>query len=114
LSSIDDKVSISTLNEVLNGEVSEEQIALLIARELEKEVATIRDGSTVDLEDIDGEVGSTRGTLLFATTVENGIVKARPLRIGTYGVQFSDGRTQELLELVLEKLISIDANLQNS
>jgi len=116
LTSIDDKITSNgaeTEDGVPGAGITTEQVLLLISEELEKAVATIRDGNIVDLENVDGTIGSTKGTLLFATTTEDGTIKARPLRMGAYGVQFSDGRTQELLELVLEKLISIDANLQN-
>ena len=112
LSSIDGRLVDASFNRGSGEGLSAEQLTLIIANELEKELATIRDGSTVDLEDIDGTIGDTKGTLLFATTLENGVVKARPLRIGAQGVQFSDGRTQELLELLLERLILIDASLE--
>ena len=79
--------------------LNEGDVVNLINSAIGDNVPTIKDGQVVDLEDTDGTDGSTTGTLLFATTVDNGVVKARPVRITPAGdILTSNPRLEELIE----------------
>ncbi len=73
-------------------------------------VPSIKDGAIVDLQDRDGKVGSTPGTLLYATATE-GETRARLVRATEHGIVVDSSDTEELLVHILEVLERIDAKL---
>ena len=87
--------------------INKPEVKALIDTTIGIEVPTISDGQSIDLEDISGVDGKTKGTLLFGAGPSN---KARPVRVNTGGaVVLEDPRTSEQLERViylLEELLN--------
>ena len=80
----------------------------LLTQIIGAEVATIRDGDDIDLEDSGGTSGLTSGTLLFGLGPGG---KARPIHVNAGGaIVQEDPRTVELLELLLEAIERLNSN----